>query len=61
MEGRKAAELAEKRRLRQARSDECKSSGPNQAGYCRLHNLDSRNLQYWMILTVLIFTDIATD
>lgn len=47
MEGRRAVEYAEKRRLWQGRLDEWKDSGLTQAGYCRLHNLDARNFQYW--------------
>jgi hypothetical protein len=47
MEGKRAVEFAEKRRLWQGRLDEWKDSGLTQAGYCRLHNLDARNFQYW--------------
>ncbi|MFZ0930815.1 MAG: hypothetical protein WAN11_19570 [Syntrophobacteraceae bacterium] len=47
MEGKRGAELAEKRRLWQERLGEWKASGLTQAGYCRLHNLDARNFQYW--------------
>jgi hypothetical protein len=47
MEVKRATELAEKRRLWQGRLDEWKASGLTQAGYCRLHNLDTRNFQYW--------------
>jgi len=47
MEGKRATELAGKRRLWQERLDEWKASGLTQAGYCRQHNLDTRNFQYW--------------
>ena len=45
MEGK--SELAEKRRLWQGRLEEWKASGLTLVEYCRLHNLDARNLQYW--------------
>ncbi len=47
MESNRAIELAEKRRIWRERLDEWEASGLTQVNYCRLHNLDTRNFQYW--------------
>ena len=47
MESKRAVELAEKRRLWETRLEGWRESGLTQVEYCRLHNLDTRNFQYW--------------
>ena len=47
MGSKRAAEIAEKRQFWQARLDGWKDSGITQAEYCRRHDLDTRNFQYW--------------
>jgi hypothetical protein len=59
MESKRTAELTEKRQFWQARLEEWKASDITQAEYCRLHNLDARNFQYWK-KRLLQKTDVAS-
>ncbi|MDQ1278310.1 MAG: hypothetical protein QG555_1352 [Thermodesulfobacteriota bacterium] len=47
MEGKRAAELAEKRLVWQGRLAEWKEGGLTQTEYCRRNNLDPKNFLYW--------------
>ncbi len=59
MESKRTAEITAKRQFWQVRLEEWKDSGITQAEYCRRHNLDTRNFQYWK-KRLLPKADIAT-